>query len=297
MRDHVLVTIRRPPEPAWTAGEVARRLGVPLATLRSWNRRYGIGPGDHEPGRHRRYTEADIAVLDRMLRLIAGGMRPASAAALAASNHRVDRLWADPPVLTERLVDDVLAAAHEMDPVVLSHRLDRVLVEHGVVPSWERLLVPVLTRLGEQIGDSTQCIEVEHLLSWTILASLHRAAPPVGPDGHPVLLACAPGERHILPLEALCAALAERGVHASMLGADVPVGSLVAAADRIRPLAIVLWAHTPATAAPTALLALRGCTDLPVAAGPGWAADGLPAGVLLVGSLSEALATVTRRPG
>jgi DNA-binding transcriptional MerR regulator len=199
-------------EPAWTAGEVARRLGIPLATLRSWNRRYDLGPSDHEPGRYRRFTEADIAVLDRMRRLIAGGMRPASAAVLAGSGHPTGQLWADAPALTTRLVDELLIAARELDDAVLGHRLDRALVQHGVVRVWERLLVPALTRLGDEIGDTTRCIEIEHLLSWSIQASLHRVSPPSRAGGTPVLLACTPGERHTLPLEALCAALAERGV-------------------------------------------------------------------------------------
>jgi MerR family transcriptional regulator, light-induced transcriptional regulator len=276
-------------EPAWTAGEVARRLGIPLATLRSWNRRYDLGPSDHEPGRYRRFTEADIAVLDRMRRLIAGGMRPASAAALAGSGHPTGQLWAEAPALTTRLVDELLIVAHELDDAVLGHRLDRALVQHGVVRVWERLLVPALTRLGDEIGDTTRCIDVEHLLSWSIQASLHRVAPPSRADGTPVLLACAPGERHTLPLEALCAALAERGVRARMLGAEVPIASLVEAANRGRPAAIVLWAHTPATASPGALMAVRGCTDRAIVGGTGWPVGRLPDGVRYARSLRHAL--------
>ena len=33
---------------------VARRLGVAPATLRTWDRRYGLGPSVHAPGAHRR---------------------------------------------------------------------------------------------------------------------------------------------------------------------------------------------------------------------------------------------------
>ena len=34
-----------------TVAAVARRLGVAPATLRTWARRYGLGPSDHPPGR------------------------------------------------------------------------------------------------------------------------------------------------------------------------------------------------------------------------------------------------------
>ena len=41
---------------ALSAGAVARRLGVAVTTLRTWHQRYGLGPSEHVPGHHRRYT-------------------------------------------------------------------------------------------------------------------------------------------------------------------------------------------------------------------------------------------------
>ena len=63
-----------------TVAAVARRLGVAPATLRTWARRYGIGPSDHESGSHRRYCPEDLAKLTTMRRLIIAGMSPAEAA-------------------------------------------------------------------------------------------------------------------------------------------------------------------------------------------------------------------------
>ncbi|MCW2557888.1 MAG: hypothetical protein JWP55_1852 [Mycobacterium sp.] len=44
--------------PRYAVRAVAERVGVPTATLRSWNQRYGIGPADHDRGRHRRSIDA-----------------------------------------------------------------------------------------------------------------------------------------------------------------------------------------------------------------------------------------------
>ena len=63
-----------------TVAAVARRLGVAPATLRTWARRYGIGPSEHESGSHRRYRLEDLAKLTTMRRLIIAGMSPAEAA-------------------------------------------------------------------------------------------------------------------------------------------------------------------------------------------------------------------------
>jgi hypothetical protein len=70
----------------FSVGTVARRLGVAPSTLRTWNRRYGIGAGELSPGKHRRYTAEDITRLEHMQKLILRGAPPADAAraALAA---------------------------------------------------------------------------------------------------------------------------------------------------------------------------------------------------------------------
>ena len=68
---------------ALTVAAVARRLGVAPATLRTWDRRYGITPSDRTSGGHRRYTPEDVALLDRMRRLVILGLPPAEAARLA----------------------------------------------------------------------------------------------------------------------------------------------------------------------------------------------------------------------
>ena len=44
-----------------TVAAVARRVGVAPATLRTWDRRYGLGPSSHEAGQHRRQRGGIIA--------------------------------------------------------------------------------------------------------------------------------------------------------------------------------------------------------------------------------------------
>jgi MerR family transcriptional regulator, light-induced transcriptional regulator len=71
--------------PALTVAAVARRLGVAPSTLRTWDRRYGLGPSEHTAGSHRRYSSADIARLVVMRRLTVRGVPPAEAARSALS--------------------------------------------------------------------------------------------------------------------------------------------------------------------------------------------------------------------
>src|SRR5690606_35592128 len=67
-----------------TVAAVANRLGVAASTLRTWDRRYGLGPSSHQAGSHRRYTPDDVARLETMRRLTLRGVAPADAARIAA---------------------------------------------------------------------------------------------------------------------------------------------------------------------------------------------------------------------
>ena len=59
---------------------MAERLGIAAPTLRSWDRRHGVGPSVRTSGNHRRYTELDIRRVELMSRLTAQGVPAQSAA-------------------------------------------------------------------------------------------------------------------------------------------------------------------------------------------------------------------------
>ncbi len=69
--------------PSLTVAAVAQRLGVAPATLRTWDRRYGLGPSGHAAGAHRRYSADDLARLVVMRRLALDGVAPQDAAKAA----------------------------------------------------------------------------------------------------------------------------------------------------------------------------------------------------------------------
>src|SRR3954451_8963553 len=99
-------TVRDAPEPALTVAAVARRLGVAPATLRTWDRRYDLGPSAHTAGAHRRYTAADLARLTLMRRLTLQGVPPAEAAAVALASA-VGEVAAQAPDASDAFLADV----------------------------------------------------------------------------------------------------------------------------------------------------------------------------------------------
>lgn len=285
------------PEVRLSVAAVAQRLGIAPATLRTWDRRYGLGPSEHLAGTHRRYGEQDLRRLRAMRQLVLQGVTPAEAArhALGSSGQ--------PPakpgrhggrVLPLPEADDVVRglarAAMALDADALTGALTEHLGRHGVVPTWEGLIAPLLVSVGQRWEKTGEGVEVEHLVSDCVSAALTRHQPGCADAGRPVLLACAPDDLHTLPLQAVGAGLAERGVASRMLGASVPADALAAATRHLRPSAVMLWSQTPATGGPDPIAALpvtRPATVV-VVGGPGWRTD-LPAVARRASSLGAAL--------
>src|SRR5215212_5670952 len=68
------------PPGALAISEVARLTGLTTATLRVWQRRYGLGASRSSPGGHRRYSPLDVARLRAVQQLLAQGLPTAEAA-------------------------------------------------------------------------------------------------------------------------------------------------------------------------------------------------------------------------
>jgi DNA-binding transcriptional MerR regulator len=191
-------------------------------------------------------------------------------------------------------------AAMALDSPQMWRILDEAITADGVVATWNRLAAPVLQAVGERWRATGEVVDVEHLFSETLLDVLRsvvvRCRPPWRPN--PVLLACLHTEQHILPLHALAAALAERGVGCRVLGGGLPPPSLVAAVRRIGPALVFLYARMPVgdVSVLGALPRQRPAPRL-LLGGPGWEAQRPRATVArtagcLVGSLPEAVNAV-----
>jgi DNA-binding transcriptional MerR regulator len=310
-----------------TTGDVARRLGVAPTTLRSWDRRYGIGPAVRDDGRHRRWTAADVGLLERMCALTASGVPPAEAARLARESPSAAHGNTPPPpaplariptprspsaTVPVRTVRGLRNAAVRLDSPLIDRMLTSAVHSHGLAGTWEGAMSPALRAIGRtwaSSGDATgeRYVEAEHLLSWHISTALRRNADTKEPgdDEQPVLLACLPGEMHTLALEALSATLAERGLPVRMFGAAVPLRALAEAVRRTGPRAVVLWSQTRPTADRAVLgmvrstaRGIRGARTQPVvlAGGPGWSRTAPTEGVHRPHSLADALELVESIP-
>ena len=288
-----------------TVAAVARRIGIAPATLRTWDRRYGLGPSVHVAGSHRRYSATDVARIDLMRKLMLNGVLPSEAAKTALTQDVIQANLAPETTSTpalhivpdaDLLADNVIAldspkaiirslnrAATTLDASGCDQVISNSLENHGVVWTWEKVLIPVLVALGEKWEQTGEGVEQEHLIAESITGLFRNLANGVSEpeNARPVLLACAPHELHTIPMYAIAAGLAEQNIACRVLGARMPAEALATAAKKIGPSAIVVWSQSQGTADITIWEAVEPMRPAPLlmSAGPGWISD-LPEGVV-----------------
>lgn len=285
-----------------TVAAVARRLGVAPATLRTWDRRYGIGPSSHEAGEHRRYCPSDLAKLTVMRRLITTGVAPSDAAEKAKSHQgaiTIEKL-VDNFEVREELVVSLHRASKLLDKLFVETVLRKDISENGVIASWTEVIVPLLFLVGDEWEADGSGIEVEHMLSEIIKRILRECVGDIqNPvNAKPVLLAAVGEEMHSLALHALDAALAEKRIETFFLGARTPLEAISGMVKRAAPPAVFLWAQLSQNCDPKFFTDLPSVRPAPriIVGGPGWDPE-ICANVVMAEDLTHACAEIERAVG
>ena len=247
----------------YTIKRASEMVGVPVATLRAWQRRYRVVEPRRSDSGYRLYSAADIAKLRSMQALVASGWSPKEAAAVVSDDsdlkaERDDlerdqrpRSRSSPRASAPTL--DLVAAAAALDPSAVTQLLDERFAtgsfEH-VVDGW---LLPELDRLGMAWADGCVTVAGEHMAAGAVQRRLSAAFDAAALDGarSPLLLTgLPPGCRHELGILAFATAARRQGLAVVHLGSDLPLADWLTAAERHRPDAIVLAVPTPSDVAP-----------------------------------------------
>lgn len=306
--------------PSLTVAAVARRLGVAPATLRTWDRRYGLGPSEHLAGSHRRYSAQDVARLLVMRRLTLEGVAPSEAAraALATTDEpgpeiRVPStaevldaysdavpMAADPRALA--------AAAAHFDNAAVRWMLARV-QPRDTIAWWTDLVEPAVAAVTERTSLERPGENVGPALIAAAFAELRsRAAAAVArqedESAAPTVLVVPANPSAELRAHVLAAALQSEGVRARVLASTVPT-VVAGVVERAAPEALLLEVPEDGVGAVVpvvrALVAARPAMPVFVH-NPGANLPDLPVTAsvhrvrTLTGALHEMLATVRLHP-
>jgi DNA-binding transcriptional MerR regulator len=240
----------------YTISQASRLTRVPEASLRSWERRYGVVEPVRNGSGYRVYDLGAVAAISTMRRLIDQGWSPAEAAKAVRSGEVVAELDEVPvPELvapSEQAsavthMQEFLAAAATMDTAGIARSLDDGFAlgsfEH-VVDSW---LFPTLDALGEGWAKGEIDVAGEHAASHAVHRRLSAAFDAAGSRsrGPAVVVGLPSGSQHELGALAFATAIRRRGLDVLYLGANVPVSSWETAVRVHSARAAVLAVVTP----------------------------------------------------
>ncbi len=238
-----------PPDDDENAGRyriqaVAQMTGVSAATLRAWERRYGIPVPKRSSSSYRLYSDHDIELVRRVRQLCDEGMAPSQAAREVIAQR-------DPPAApaTPKTVDapgeDVYAMAtarilegiEHFDPDRVKSAVERALYLGPSVTVFQRILSPTLDEVGKRWERGTLSISQEHLAAEIIGNAVRYILGLAQPDKakRRVLLACFADEEHVTPLYGIALSFASWGYKSVMLGARTPTHALRHAVTEVAP--------------------------------------------------------------
>ncbi|KIG12728.1 Transcriptional regulator, MerR family protein [Enhygromyxa salina] len=220
---------------------VAEMTGVPAATLRAWERRYGIPSPERSDSSYRLFSDYDVSSIRRLKELCDGGMAPAEAARVvqreqSASSTPVE---ADP---YGRGRDTILAAIEDFDPRGVERGVRNVMFLGSASTVYQRVLGPTMRSVGDRWHDGSFSVAQEHMATEAMLGvsrDMLRLVDPASsaPD---VILACCADEDHALPLYGVAFALVQWGFRPLVLGARTPPSAIRHAVDSIQPALVCL---------------------------------------------------------
>ncbi len=248
-------------EPLYNIGIVSRMTGIPVATLRVWERRYSFPHTTRTPGGHRLCSEREVMRLRWVKARVDDGMQTGQA--IRALQHmelegRFSDITPAPTIRPTMMDTSLMAFHHRLFELLTANELqqaDQMLGEVLTLYPLEDLILDVISPTFHAIGQAWEDGKIsvatehlatnflrQHLLVWMMTGPAAYDRVP------PTVLACAPDEWHEGSLLIMSVLLRRRRWPVAYLGQAVPLPDLADLVHQIHAPAVVLVAMVEATA-------------------------------------------------
>jgi methylmalonyl-CoA mutase cobalamin-binding subunit len=306
---------REDPFSVLSIGALSRATGVPVETLRTWERRYGFpAPAARIESGHRRYPIETVDRLRLVVRAIEMDHKP-SIALRATIETLMELIAVGKSSRTEaresRLPESASFLDRCLDHVVhldgsgFVDELHRAWGEQGPLEFLTGSMAPLLDAIGAcwergAIEVGQEHFASEHVREFLATRWRHLSENARGPR---VVCATLPDEQHVLGLHVAATALALGGAHVIFLGGPTPPGAIASVVSRRLGDAVILSASSASDRRlldrEFATLRRSVPTNVPIIVG-GSGFDPPPDGALLCSKLQDVAAitrTLVRRGG
>ncbi len=241
----------------FSIGELSKQTQIPVSTLRTWERRYGVpSPAGRTEGGHRLYNDSLVSFLTLVKQAIDQGHRPKQL--LAMQTDDLQRLLgvAPPPVKaaptepspptpeqTERVhtIKHWIALGREQQGEQLISALQQAWFQAGILDFLEDYLALFIREVGTQWEQGKLSVGEEHFISQHVRDFLTSQWRPMSKRAkNPKTCVCAnlPGEEHTLGLNMVATILAVHGYKILYLGANVPLFDLISMSQKSSAFAL-----------------------------------------------------------
>jgi MerR family transcriptional regulator, light-induced transcriptional regulator len=245
--------------PRHPIGVVARRTGLKPDLIRAWERRYSAVEPGRSDTRRRFYSDADIERLLLLRRVVNTGRSIGQVAGM--SNEALQALLDEEPAplppprrglavaqlgeldgTTESILQLCLAAAQRLDVRELELQIERASVALSRTNLLEKLLVPLMQRIGDLWHQGTLRPIHEHVASSVVRSFLGgmRGAFHTDPAAPHLVVTTPARQHHELGALIAAATAAGEGWQVTYLGPDLPPEEIAAAAVQKGARAVAL---------------------------------------------------------
>jgi len=245
--------------PVYTIKTVVQETNIAPATLRAWERRYGVlSPGRSEGG-YRLYSARDIAVLQWLKYHVDAGVPISRAVALLEMRRQMGEKpipqrfqpangelpmqeARDPSVISAELLEALMTFEEIQADAILSEAF----VLYSVDKVVEEIITPTLVEVGERWYRNEADVVQEHFATAIVrrrLTAMFHAynQSRIGPLA---ITGTAPLEWHDVGILSVSLALRRHGWRVVYLGQNVPAKELVQEIDHLHPDLVCLSAST-----------------------------------------------------
>ena len=232
---------------------------LPAATLRAWERRYGIAQPQRTDSGYRLYDEAALHEIRAMQALLNEGWAPRQAAD-EVLRRRTTTIVTDAgssDTFEQHHIDAFVSAAASLDEQALRRIMDQAFSRGSFEHVLDQWLAPSLQALGAAWHSGELDVSAEHFATAAVMRRLgamyeSAATPSSGPL---VLVGLPPGAIHEIGSLAFAVAARRVGLDALYLGPDLPESSWVSTVQSSSVSAVVMSLSLPADVASAARVA------------------------------------------
>jgi DNA-binding transcriptional MerR regulator len=230
---------------------VIHEVGLSAATLRAWERRYGLLKPQRSQGGHRLYSRQDIEMLRWLVQKQKEGLSISHAVEMWKSLHEGDPVSPVPETtMGEGILDGLrerwISACTAFDDQAANRTLDHAFAVAAPETICTEVLQKGLAQIGAGWYAGSNSVQQEHFASAIAIRRVNSLVAAVTPPtrvGH-ILAACPPGEEHDFILLLATYLLRRAGWDVIYLGANVPLEDLEATIQATKPVMVISAAQT-----------------------------------------------------